>query len=107
MLATLSIRDFVLIEKLDLDFAHGGGLGALTGETGAGKSICYQLPALVHYWRAGQLTVIVSPLQSLMKDQVDELERRGIPATVINSTLTLAEQQQRALNTLGTGEATL
>ncbi len=38
MLATLSIRDFVLIEKLDLDFAHGG-LGALTGETGAGKSI--------------------------------------------------------------------
>ncbi len=39
MLATLSIRDFVLIEKLDLDFAHAGGLGALTGETGAGKSI--------------------------------------------------------------------
>ena len=39
MLATLSIRDFVLIEKLDLEFAHGGGLGALTGETGAGKSI--------------------------------------------------------------------
>ncbi len=39
MLATLSIRDFVLIEKLDLDLAHGGGLGALTGETGAGKSI--------------------------------------------------------------------
>ena len=39
MLATLSIRDFVLMEKLDLDFAHGSGLGALTGETGAGKSI--------------------------------------------------------------------
>ena len=39
MLATLSIRDFVLIEKLDLEFAHTGGLGALTGETGAGKSI--------------------------------------------------------------------
>jgi DNA repair protein RecN (Recombination protein N) len=39
MLATLSIRDFVLIEKLDLDFAQAGGLGALTGETGAGKSI--------------------------------------------------------------------
>jgi ATP-dependent DNA helicase RecQ len=35
--------------------------------TGGGKSICYQLPALAHYWRAGQLTVIVSPLQSLMK----------------------------------------
>lgn len=41
MLVSLSIRDFVLIEKLDLDFARagGGGLGALTGETGAGKSI--------------------------------------------------------------------
>lgn len=40
MLASLSIRDFVLIEKLDLDFLRtGGGLGALTGETGAGKSI--------------------------------------------------------------------
>src|SRR5258708_22335975 len=41
MLVSLSIRDFVLIEKLDLGFARGtdGGLGALTGETGAGKSI--------------------------------------------------------------------
>src|SRR5690554_3440233 len=41
MLVSLSIRDFVLIEKLDLDFARAGGdgLGALTGETGAGKSI--------------------------------------------------------------------
>ncbi|HMJ98384.1 MAG TPA: DNA repair protein RecN, partial [Reyranella sp.] len=41
MLVSLSIRDFVLIEKLDLDFvrARNGGLGALTGETGAGKSI--------------------------------------------------------------------
>ena len=41
MLLSLSIRDFVLIEKLDLTFAHGAdsGLGALTGETGAGKSI--------------------------------------------------------------------
>jgi len=41
MLVSLSIRDFVLIEKLDLDFvrSHSGGLGALTGETGAGKSI--------------------------------------------------------------------
>src|SRR5437762_7259571 len=41
MLVSLSIRDFVLIEKLDLTFAResGGGLGALTGETGAGKSI--------------------------------------------------------------------
>ncbi|WP_422011855.1 DNA repair protein RecN [Reyranella sp.] len=47
MLATLSIRDFVLIEKLDLEFAHSGGLGALTGETGAGKSILIDALGLV------------------------------------------------------------
>ncbi len=47
MLATLSIRDFVLIEKLDLEFAHTGGLGALTGETGAGKSILIDALGLV------------------------------------------------------------
>ncbi len=41
--------------------------------TGAGKSICYQLPALVRYFRRGMLTVVISPLQALMKDQVDNL----------------------------------
>jgi RecQ family ATP-dependent DNA helicase len=41
--------------------------------TGAGKSICYQLPALVRYFRRGLLTVVISPLQALMKDQVDNL----------------------------------
>ncbi len=41
--------------------------------TGAGKSICYQLPALVGYLRRGSLTVVISPLQALMKDQVDNL----------------------------------
>jgi ATP-dependent DNA helicase RecQ len=43
--------------------------------TGGGKSLCYQLPALVHYFRRGFLTVIISPLQALMKDQVDNLSR--------------------------------
>ena len=49
MLLSLSIRDFVLIEKLDLTFARDAepGLGALTGETGAGKSILIDLPAPV------------------------------------------------------------
>ena len=41
--------------------------------TGAGKSICYQLPALVRYRRRGLLTLVISPLQALMKDQVDHL----------------------------------
>lgn len=57
MLATLSIRDFVLIEKLDLDFAGTGGLGALTGETGAGKSILIDALGLALGARAESGTV--------------------------------------------------
>ncbi len=44
--------------------------------TGGGKSLCYQLPALVRYWRRGTLTIILSPLQALMKDQVDNLIKK-------------------------------
>ncbi len=44
--------------------------------TGGGKSLCFQLPALVRYWRRGTLTVVISPLQALMKDQVDNLIKK-------------------------------
>lgn len=48
--------------------------------TGGGKSLCYQLPALVRYYRRGLLTVVITPLQALMKDQVDNLAARtGTP----------------------------
>ncbi|MBI3891788.1 MAG: ATP-dependent DNA helicase RecQ [Candidatus Wallbacteria bacterium] len=59
--------------------------------TGAGKSLCYQLPALMQ----DGLTLVVSPLIALMKDQVDALEHRGIPAAFINSSLSPSEQTAR------------
>ena len=59
--------------------------------TGGGKSLCYQLPTIA---RQG-LTIVISPLIALMKDQVDGLIKNGIPATFINSSLPPAEQQTR------------
>ncbi|WP_369668819.1 DNA helicase RecQ [Enterococcus faecium] len=59
--------------------------------TGSGKSICYQLPALL----LDGLTVVVSPLISLMKDQVDAANQLGIPATFINSSLDGYETARR------------
>jgi ATP-dependent DNA helicase RecQ len=67
--------------------------------TGGGKSVCYQVPALA----LPGLTVVLSPLISLMKDQVDALTARGIPATFVNSTLTSGEISER-MNRVSRGE---
>ena len=62
--------------------------------TGGGKSICYQLPALSRYWRNNGLTIVISPLQSLMKDQVDNLVRVGVAsAATLNGMLSMPERQ--------------
>lgn len=59
--------------------------------TGAGKSICFQIPAML----LPGLTIVVSPLISLMKDQVDGLISQGLPATYINSSLSNTEMNER------------
>lgn len=62
--------------------------------TGAGKSICYQIPAML----LEGVTIVISPLISLMKDQVDTLNEMGIPATYINSTLSYKNYEQTIEN---------
>ncbi|MFW7524820.1 ATP-dependent DNA helicase RecQ [Vibrio ostreicida] len=74
-------------QKDVIDGAVKGADSLVIMPTGGGKSLCYQIPALV---RSG-LTVVVSPLIALMKDQVDQLKANGVAAECINSTMTRDE----------------
>jgi len=73
--------------------------------TGGGKSLCYQLPALEKFWRTGKLTVVISPLQSLMKDQVDNLVKRGVTCAVALNGLLTPPERQRTLELIRMGDA--
>ena len=75
--------------------------------TGGGKSLTFQLPALIAGGSERALTVVISPLQSLMKDQVDNLEKRGIAeAVTINGLLSPLERQE-AIERVDSGVATI
>ncbi len=88
-----------LQEEIMRDALAGKDVFALL-PTGGGKSLCYQLPAIA---RASGLTVVVSPLIALMKDQVDALQAAGVAATFLNSSLAAGESRGR-LRGLHNGE---
>ena len=87
-----------LQEEIIRDALAGKDVFALL-PTGGGKSLCFQLPAMA---QAG-LTVVVSPLIALMKDQVDALQSSGVPATFLNSSLAAGKARAR-LRGLHTGQ---
>lgn len=70
--------------------AMNGDDAVIIMPTGSGKSLCFQLPALA----MPGTTIVVSPLIALMKDQADALADKGIPAVVVNSTLSAADRPQ-------------
>ena len=81
--------EFRPLQKEVVDNILNGHDSLVIMPTGGGKSLCYQLPALIFHG----LTVVVSPLISLMMDQVDQLSALGIPAVVLNSTISYQEYQ--------------
>ena len=88
-------------EDVVMDILKGNDLCVIM-PTGAGKSLCYQLPILI---KSGY-GIIVSPLISLMKDQVDALRAKNLPAAYINSTVSVSDQQ-RILSDVAIGEIKL
>jgi ATP-dependent DNA helicase RecQ len=84
-------NEFRPAQKQVIDTVMAGGSALAVMPTGSGKSLCFQLPALV----LPGLTLVVSPLIALMKDQVDQLNHLGLPATVINSSVSREQQRSR------------
>ncbi|MFT7617128.1 MAG: ATP-dependent DNA helicase RecQ [Planctomycetota bacterium] len=84
-------QDFQGMQEEVVSCVLGGNDALVIMPTGGGKSLCYQLPSMV----LPGLTIVLSPLIALMKDQVDALHLKGIPATFINSSLDKSERKER------------
>src|SRR5690606_38818967 len=90
---------FRIGQREAIEMVMQGRDGLVIMPTGAGKSLVYQLPALL----LPGLTIVVSPLIALMKDQTDKLEEIGVDARTINSSLTSREQEDEQA-AVGQGE---
>ena len=77
-----------------VDHVVAGGDALVLMPTGGGKSLCYQVPAIVRHRRGQGVTLVVSPLIALMHDQVGALEEAGVHAAFLNSTLSSDEAQR-------------
>lgn len=82
---------FRSVQKSIIDRTMLGKHSLVIMPTGMGKSLCYQIPALLN----DGLTIVISPLISLMKDQVDALVKKNVAATFVNSSLNKAEREDR------------
>jgi ATP-dependent DNA helicase RecQ len=105
LLEPFRLSEFRGFQRQIIDRTLGGKHSLVIMPTGGGKSLCYQAPAL-HWFRQSQsgqseacssrpLTIVLSPLIALMKDQVDSLNAKGIPATFINSSLDRSQRLAR------------
>lgn len=101
-LSILGLKEFRAGQQEVVDAVLHGDDVMCVMPTGGGKSLCYQLPSLMQ----PGLSIVISPLIALMKDQVDTLQRLGIKAELINSSLTMAEQN-RVMQRMETNELDL
>ncbi len=100
--ATFGFSSFRPAQQEIIDTLMAGQHALVMMPTGMGKSLCYQIPALLH----DGLTLVISPLIALMQDQVSSLQAKGVDAAFVNSSLSRQEREER-YGQLAAGQYTL